>query len=179
MPIFGITASSNMSTKLTNFSSIASTTLGSATSTVTFSSIPTNFTHLQLRIYARGSTNDALYMRVNGDTTSTYTRHAMRGSGSSVSSFGNASVDSSYIGQIRATGTNSFGAYIIDILDYKNTNKNKTIKIKAGYNNNSDGYIELNSSCYLATSAISSLSFFVGSTGGIETDSRFSLYGVI
>jgi len=179
MPIFGITASSNMTTKLNNFSSIASTTLGSATSTVTFSSIPANFTHLQLRIYARGSTNDALYMQVNGDTTATYTRHALRGLGSGSGAFGNASQTSSYIGQIRATGTNSFGVYIIDILDYKNTNKNKTIKIKAGYNNNTDGACEFNSSAYLATSAISSISFFVGSTGGIETDSRFSLYGVL
>jgi len=163
---------------LSNFYSIETTTLGSATSTVTFSSIPQTYTHLHLRIYARGSTNDALYMRINGDTSLTYTRHALRGASSNIGSFGNASQNSAYVGQIRATGSNPFGAYLIDILDYKNTNKNKTIKFKSGYNNNSDGYIELNSSCYLATSAISSISFFVGSTGGIETDSRFALYGV-
>jgi len=75
MPIFGITASSNMSIKLTDFYQIATTTLGSAQSSVEFTSIPADYTHLQIRAItkdSRGTAPNNVYMQFNADTSTNY-----------------------------------------------------------------------------------------------------------
>lgn len=66
---------------------IASNVLGSATGTVTFSSIPSTYTDLVLRISARSTGNvDLVNLTFNGDTATNYSRTMLRGSGSVIDS---------------------------------------------------------------------------------------------
>jgi hypothetical protein len=184
MPILGIIASSVP--KVTNsYESIASFTLGSTTSTVTFSSIPSTFKHLQLRYIARTNTGasnqDQVQARFNSDTGSNYAWHRLLGDGSSAFSTATTSVDYINIGTAARNGepSNVFGVGIIDILDYQNTNKNKTTRTLTGEdaNSGSDELVGLYSSLWLNTSAISQIDIF--STGASFLQySSFALYGI-
>ena len=156
---------------------IATATLGSNGS-FNFTSIPQTFTHLQLRFtgqvfVASGTGSAGLYIGANGDSNMKGA-HYLYGNGSSAI----ASYDS--ISSIAVTNygvTNTPGVAIIDILDYTNTNKNKTVKSLYGYDANGSGWVGLNSTLYLSTNAISSLSL-TGGGANILSGARADLYGI-
>ena len=170
--LFGATASTG------NFFLI-SQSLPSAVSTVTFSSIPATYKHLQVRfnLVASGAIN-YLELQANGDSsTSDYAFHRLNGSGSAANASGIASGSYGYLVLLNGGTVATYPAVgIIDVIDYANTNKNKTIKSLSGTNNNtSAGVIELSSGLWLSTSAVTSLTLAINSgtfTGTI------SLYGV-
>ena len=166
-----------------DFESIATVTVGSGgTSTITFSSIPSTYKHLQIRALARSSDSsglDILYGNLNSDTTAgNYAKHIMYGFGSgSAGSYGSAN-DSGYDGMAsNFIGSSIFGAYIIDILDYANTNKYKTVRNLNGYDANGSGRIYFQSNLWKNTAAVSSLTFTTYG-GGFTQYSSFALYGV-
>jgi hypothetical protein len=74
--------------------------------------------------------------------------------------------------------SNLFAGYVIDILDYANTNKNKTIRSLAGSDANGSGTIWFGSIAWLSTSAITSLSFNIESGSNFTQYSSFALYGI-
>jgi hypothetical protein len=167
------------------FFQIASTTAGAGgTSTITFSSIPTTYTHLQLRISCRSTTAAGLSwsrLRMNSDSTNAnYKGHQLYGEGSSAAStnFGSESGIAAFL-TVGSTGTaNVFNAAIIDILDYSNTNKYKTIKVLQGNDTNGAGYIIFHSGVWMSTSSINSLTFLDVNSGNYAQGSIFSLYGM-
>ena len=135
-PILGIYASSMQpALNATSFESIATVNVGSGgASTVSFSSIPSTYKHLQVRLIARGDypgNNDNIVMYFNSDSATTnYTDHRLRGDGASV--YANGTTNFQVIANVTFTAgtalTNNFGVGYIDILDYANTNKNKTVR---------------------------------------------------
>jgi len=177
MPIFGITASSNMSIKLTDFYQIATTTLGSAQSSIEFTGIPSTYTHLQIRgITYNSSTSRDVFMQFNTDTGSNYSRHYLYGDGSSASSGANTSDVNISVGYTSLT-SNIFGVSVIDILDYANTNKYKTTRSLAGYDANGSGLVVLYSGNWRSTAAITSIKLYPGN-GNFNQYSSFQLYGI-
>jgi hypothetical protein len=190
MPIFGITASSNMSIKLTDFYQIATTTLGSATSTVTFSSIPADYTHLQIRASYQTSRVtyplDKIFIRFNSDTASNYSTHVVQGDGASASSSAENTTsltDRDTSSTTAASGGLVFGTLIMDILDYTNTNKYKTTRTLIGFDTNGTvsgygGRAGLLSGNWRSTSAITSITFTVDNAANYSANSKFSLYGI-
>ena len=175
MPIFGITASSNMSTKLTDFYQIATTTVGSGgASSITFSSIPQDYTHLQIRFIAQGGAV-GLNLRMNGVTTSDYSTHYLTGDGATATSSGTANEIYIYTG--RTPTSTYFGVGVIDILDYANTNKFKTLRSIAGNDQNGSGSVWLFSGNYRSTTAVSSLTL-LSTSGNLAQYSSFALYGI-
>jgi hypothetical protein len=169
------------------FESIATVTVGAGgASTVTFSSIPSTYTHLQIRGIARtdagGGTTQNLNMTINNDTSAAYSFHQLLGSGSAASSYGE-NVNRSNCVQIlhiptSTAGANIFGTGIIDILDYTNTNKNRTVRSLRGQEqNNSDSGIALQSYLYTGTTAVNRLDFFA-SVGNLVQYSQIALYGI-
>ncbi len=181
MPILGIMASS-MQGAVGDYESIATTTLGSTQTTISFTSIPSTFKHLQVRGIARGTfaaTNLNLCMQVNSDTGNFYTYHQLLGDGSSATADGGTAQAFGFVGRItQASATASaFGASVIDILDYTNTNKNTTIRALGGYDANGNGYATLMSTAYIKTDAITSIQIF-GNLGDLVQYSSFALYGV-
>jgi hypothetical protein len=166
---------------------IATTTLSTA-GQVTFSSIPQTFTHLQLRCFIRGTNvsnaTDNMLLTLNGDNTSgNYGyAHFLNGNGSAVSSSIISNVAGQSYGAIVSSGTttaNVFGAIIIDILDYTNTNKNKTIKSIGGFDGNGSGTIGIYSDAWYSTAAVNSLLLQItGSPFNFAAGSVLSLYGI-
>ena len=166
---------------------IASQTVGSGGATsITFSSIPQNFTHLQLRATLRttnASVQDIIYAynfnNNGGSTGSAY--HLLTGDGSLASSSGGTGSFSSLLGYAPANNATAgvYGSLILDILDYTNTNKNKTLRSISGYDNNGSGVVSLFSSLPLTlpgTAAVTTLSILCN--GNITANSRFDLYGI-
>ena len=191
MPIFGITASSNMTNKLSDFYQIATTTVGSGgTSSITFSSIPADYTHLQIRASyqtERGTYPlDKIFIRFNSDSGSNYSCHNLKGDGSSASSGAENStqiVDADSSSTTAASGGLVFGPLIMDILDYANTNKYKTIRMLKGFDTNGTvagfgGRVGLISGNWRSTSAITSVTFTVDNAADFSQYSRFDLYGI-
>lgn len=189
MPIFGITASSNMSIKLTDFYQIATTTLGSAQSNITFSNIPADYTHLQLRCMLqtnRGTYGrDTTLMQLNSDTGSNYSYHNLGGDGSSTYAGGVASSSFIALPQVSTStaGADYFGVIIIDILDYKDTTKYKTIRAIGGGDHNGTiatlgGTVSINSGNWRSTNAITSIKIYPDQGTNFSADSSIQLYGV-
>ena len=182
----GIFASANQSAPATSFESIATVTVGSGgSSSITFSSIPATYAHLQIRALGRSTranTNDSVAARFNSDTTGYGTTgHVLYGNGSSVSASSDwisGSSNYAYIGEICGdnAGTNIFGVFVTDILDYANTNKYKTVRLLGGHDRNGGGTINLGSSFWEDTSAISSITLTV--TGDWKQYSHVALYGI-
>jgi len=172
------TLSSGVAPVTSSYESIATVTVGAGgSSTITFSSIPSTYTHLQIRGIARTATNVSLGLRFNSDTASNYSRHYLNGNGASAGAGGGASSTSAYAGTT-ATATSAFGANVIDVLDYKDTNKYKTIRALSGGDNNGSGFVQFMSGNWRNTNAVSSIDIFQVDGDTITQYSSFALYGI-
>jgi len=165
-----------------SYESIATVTVGSGgSSSVSFSSIPSTFKHLQIRAIARASgpyTYDQTNMTFNSDNGSNYSWHQVNGNGSGTTSNGGSSTTFMRIADETAANNNAncFGGMVIDILDYADTNKNKTARSLWGYEDNSTGTVGLRSGNWRSTSAVSSITL-VCSNDWLQY-STFALYGI-
>ena len=168
-------------TAATAFESIATVTLTSATSTISFTSIPATYTHLQIRAISkdsRSNSNSAFDIRLNGDSSSNYSVHNLESDGGSVFPGGTANTSSIGIGNSSGgTNANTFGVHIVDILDYTNTNKYKTVKTLGGHDQNGSGFIGLYSGNWRSTSAVTSITI-IPLVANIKEYSQFALYGI-
>jgi hypothetical protein len=189
MPVLGIVASQisgHLFAPSGAYDSISTTTLSSTTSSVTFSSIPSTYTHLQVRMIARNSgTSGAAarsgIIRFNSDAGSTYSCHLLIGDGSTASADYQTLFSQPFIYSTPDSNTtaNVFGTAIIDILDYANTNKYKTVRSLSGTDTNGAGTVRLSSALWNDTTAISSITFSVyNNTASYLANSQFALYGI-
>jgi hypothetical protein len=164
-----------------SFESIQTYTVGSGgAADITFSSIASTYKHLQIRVMTRSTAAISLggfRLEFNGDTTSAnYKGHYIYGDGASA-----GAGTSSYIGVGLITGAsataNVFGTSIIDILDYADTNKYKTVKSLAASDVNGSGELDLFSGLWLNTSAVTSIRLFAAAPNFAQYSS-FALYGI-
>jgi hypothetical protein len=179
MPILGVVAS-GISGNLysASYESISTVTVGaSPVANVTFSSIPAIYQHLQIRIF---SISGATYsdMNFNSDFNNNYSYHQLTGDGASLSSAGSASMNVIYANQLGASTTYpSVG--IIDILDYANTNKNKTVRLLSGLDSNGGGFIYYRTGAWYNTAAISTIRIAAQSgTSTFAQNTSIALYGI-
>jgi len=177
-PILGIWASQNYSRySITGaYDSIATVSVGSGgSSSIDFTSIPSTYTHLQIRaIYRTSGAGFNPFYRFNSDTNTNYSRHLMYADGSAVYSEGFAN-SSAIVGTVVTSASSTFNATVVDILDYKDTNKYKTLRLLDGFDANGSGYISLGSGNWRSTSAITSITI---SNGTFAQYSHFALYGI-
>jgi hypothetical protein len=163
------------------YDSIATTTLSTTTASVTFSSIPSTYTHLQIRYIARANAAVAgVLIRINSDTGTNYSSHSIGGEGATAFAGGSATIASPLLGYIATSnyGSDIFGAGVADILDYANTNKYKSIRTLSGVDNNGAGYIGLLSDLWQNTSAVSTITLVPQSSASFVANSSFALYGI-
>ena len=175
-PILGIIASSQTASTLTAFESIATVSGNGSSTSLTFSSIPNTYKHLQIRAIGRNSSG---YIRFNSDTGSNYSRHWLRGNGTTASVNGAASQTEMYGFEFtdNTDTANIYGIGIIDIHDYASTTKNKTIRCLTGADKNGSGNIYLYSGAWLNTNAITSITIY-SPANAPTTDTTFALYGI-
>jgi hypothetical protein len=160
-------------------------TLTSNQASITFSSIPTGYTSLQIRFIGRSTRAAAdanIRLQFNSDTGTNYTYHELSGSGTAASSGGAASQTYADFGRAPGTtitNTSIFGVGIVDIIDYLSTSKNKTIRSIYGYDTNgTPSEIGMRSSVWMSTSAITSITLFQASSASWLSGSTVALYGM-
>jgi hypothetical protein len=165
------------------YESIATTTVSTSVSSITFSSIPATYTHLQLRWIARSdraATQDFVDIRLNSDTGANYAVHLLYGDGAAASAA--AYVSNTSVGLVfmpGATATASvFGVGVMDILDYTNTNKYTTTRILGGADINGSGRIVLGSGVWMNTAAVTTLTIITDNASTYTQYSKFALYGI-
>ena len=162
----------------TLFEAIASVT-PSATNTVTFSSIPSSFTTLQIRASFGDAGTNTLNMKFNGDTGSNYQTATLEGNGTTVA--GQAGYSNATL-QIagRYYGGSSDAAYlgglVIDIPKYSTSGTYKTCLSYFGVNQNTVGRLGFTEGVWFNTAAITSIEFSLPSN--YSSGTVFSLYGL-
>lgn len=185
MLIHGVIASSYKSGG--SFESIATVTTSGGVSQVDFSSIPSTYKHLQLRIFAQQN-GQGWYFYNNTDTTAAnYATHYLEsyanGSGTLTVAAGGTTTNSLFMNNSSFTDKtnfpNAWGAIIIDIIDYASTTKNKTMRYYGAWDANSSAAysscVSLGSQLWKSTSAINALRW---QGSGITNGSTFALYGI-
>jgi hypothetical protein len=194
MPILGVTASSIsghlIAPDLGVMFPIGMVQVGSAgASTITFSSIPSTYTHLQIRGivrntgYSGGGAEQGMKMQFNSDTGSNYLTHGLIGNGTSDSSYVETGTDAIWwtYGTIPMTDATAgiYGIGILDILDYKNTNKYKTSRFIGGVDTNgsTSTYSNFGSGHWRNTNAITSITLFP-QAGSFAQHTTYALYGI-
>jgi hypothetical protein len=154
---------------------IATTTLGSGTGTVTFSSISGSYTDLILITNSATGVNDIdMYIQVNSDTGSNYSWTALRGNGSAASSARGTSSSLGYrVGNMSGSNVGQNNA-VIQFQNYSNTTTYKTILSRS---NNASLLVEAYVGLWRITSAINRIDIKTQS-GNFSTGSTFTLYGI-
>lgn len=157
-----------------SYESIASASPSGSTS-FTFSSIPSTYSHLQIR-YTGVSSYPLISSNLGAGTKS----HSLYGYGTGVAAYAWDPLGGGmYVAIDGSSGNVSSG--IIDILDYTNTSKNKTFRALHGRETNTaDSSIHFASGFWNSTSAISSITITNNVAGSVAfgAGTTFALYGV-
>jgi hypothetical protein len=159
-----------------SYESIATVTVGSGgSSSISFSSIPATYKHLQLRMFGQTAATNRICIAYNSDTnTSNYNSHLLEGDGGTAYAVNVTGVaGNTYYTQ---TATYPF-ASIVDILDYSSTSKYKTQRAFSGNDRNGGGTVSLISSLWLNTTAVNALTITVATTS-FQQYCSFALYGI-
>jgi len=169
---------------------ISSNVLSTTTASVTFSSIPSTYTDLVLRVSARNNDTGTwghLHFQLNGDTTTTYSWTYLSGDGStaaSATSGNNTSTRSYYSVDASGATANTFGSAEIYIPSYT-ASQNKPISTFGVNETNSavagDANIAITADLWRNTAAITSIKLGASSnfsTVSFVAGSSFYLYGV-
>jgi len=180
------------------FYSIATVTVGSGgSSTITFSSIPQTFTHLQIRGILQGSRPSPVpsgygTLRFNGDTGSNYRDHVMASSINdsppTVNAWTEGLLDFLYLSAVPGVAAAPFfGMFTTEIFDYRSTSKNKVIRTVEAIETNAstiNGYnassVSFKSGLWMnSANAITSITIEALGTGSpFKQYSQLALYGI-
>ena len=154
---------------------IATTTLGSAASSITFSSISSAYTDLRISfVPAGGSGANSVIVQFNGDTASNYSRTAIYGDGTTATSARNtAQTRISYAAAMQATYPEFF---TLDIFSYAGSTY-KTCLGTQSSDANGSGYTASIVGLWRSTSAITSV-VFTNNGGNFATGTTATLYGI-
>jgi hypothetical protein len=156
------------------YDKIEAKTLGSATGSLTFSTIPATYTDLVLIAnYTTTTANLDVRFQVNGDTGSNYSNTYLLGNGSSAGS--GRSSNATYVGEYFSVGTSTNGNIsILNVMNYANTTTNKTILHRVS---SAEKELSANVALWRSTSAITSITLFTN-TSSFTAGSTFTLYGI-
>lgn len=152
---------------------IATTTLGSAAASVTFSSIPSTYTDLILIIDGSVTGNAGIQLRFNSDSNSNYSFTRMTGDGTSASSDRSSNATFMELGYYLSTTRNM---NILHIFNYANTTTFKTVLNRANAQSSNIGtqaYVELWRKTPEAINTI-----LIQNANQFTSGSTFTLYGI-
>ena len=159
------------------YTPIATTTLGSAATTVTFSSIPNTYTDLVIvcNMLNTSSTVRNVYVQFNGDTGTNYSKTVLYGNGSSAVSARDTNSSAIYSLAITAGNTTETANSIINIMNYANTTTYKTAIGRYSVTSNS---VAATVGLWRNTAAITSVVLTVDTSLNLAIGSTFTLYGI-
>lgn len=156
---------------------IATTTLGSAAASITFSTIPGTYTDLRVVLTIKSATTGAAFLRLNGASGTAYSQTELYGNGSTATSSRATSASEINLTQdaIGAAGTITF--YTVDVFSYAGST-NKTVLVTGQTDKNGSGMVYNSVGLYRSTSAITSLSLHTNTTG-MDAGTTATLYGIL
>lgn len=162
----------------TTYTPIATQTLGTATTTVTFSSIPSTYTDLIMIVTAKtdvaGSSYNFLRVRFNNDSTSTYSMTFMGGDGSVTGSGRYSTQNLLYAGLATQASSTDFGQSILQFQNYSNTTTYKTMLSRG---NTAGSQVNATVGLWSSTSAINRIDIIYPSQN-YAIGCTFTLYGI-
>ncbi len=163
-----------------SFESIATVTVGPAgAANITFSTIPTTYKHLQLRMNLFNSVGTNCFVTFNGDTNNNYWQHGVESyGGGSTAVNGGGNLYGGFVGNLVLSDIYP-GNSVLDIFDYQNTSYYKVIKGNYGTNMNSSGYSRnfYSDATWGSTSPITSINLSSQTSIWVE-HSQVALYGI-
>jgi len=149
---------------------IATTTLGSAAASVSFTSINGSYTDLVISGNWSLSTGQNILVRFNSDSGSNYSETALGGDGSSASSGRDSNRTDIRCGYNNGSDRSM---HLINIMNYSNSTTYKTLVMRW----NSSDYVYSRVGLWRSTNAITSIELRAGA-GNIASGSTFTLYGI-
>lgn len=163
------------------YDSIASTTLTSNTTDITFSSIAASWTDLILVCHYASQINDYnFFIRFNSDSGNNYSTTRLTGSPSGATSNRQSNYSSVFLTSYVGAGTSLAypGDTIAQIMNYANSTTNKTVLVRDNAVKN-DGSIQSGAAVGLwrNTNAINSITIGTNS-GYFVSGTTASLYGI-
>ena len=164
---------------------IESTTLTGTATSVTFSSLTTDYVHLQIRMTARTALNtppgyDYVGIQFNGDTGTNYTNAAMTAFNTTEGAEEEASNAQAKARSTACDPENAamFGIIEVTIPSYRSTNQNGTVHGLGGKAGSANGFSQFGGSFWNNTAAITSIVLTPGGGTNFNTGSTFTLYGL-
>jgi hypothetical protein len=163
---------------------IATQTVTGSAAQITFSNIPQTFTHLQVRIFGRDASATSINSSfiVLNNAFADYAVHSLFGNGSSAGSTGGTAQVLIPLPVLPGTSAaaNIVGSIIVDILDYSNTNKNKTVRAIGGTDLNGSGQVSMTSGFRADTTAVTYITVGGAFTSpyAFAVGTRVDLYGI-
>ena len=160
---------------------LATQTLGSATASVTFSSISGAYTDLVLVVGSATFDFDAsFYLQYNSDTGANYSSTRLYGDGSTAVSSRQTSVNGAQIGAGQGMSSTVMQTCIVHIQNYSNSTTYKTALARW---NRSDAEVSATVSLWRNTNAITSINIWGGYGNGtknsnMKTGTTLTLYGI-
>jgi hypothetical protein len=152
------------------YTPIASITIGTAVSSITFSSIPQTYTDLIIIGQGVGSCPEP-FVRFNSDTSALYSWTRIYGDGTSVASDRSANDTSYYI----TTGSFTDGMFVFQLNNYSNST---TFKTGLSRSSRAGSHVSAIVGLYRSTTAITSISLNGASGVNFTVGSTFNLYGI-
>ena len=166
---------------------IATTYLEADAASVTFEDIPASYEHLQIRMHLKSERSnsdvDGLQVDFNDDghPSTAYSYHWMRGSSATASAGGLASgrlrLQNMIAAQGGVTDAANFSTVILDILDYRNANKNTTVMALMGSTGNWST-VSFESGLWDNTDAVTKILLDQVNGPNFMRGSEFTLYGL-
>lgn len=151
---------------------IATNTLASAASTVTFSNIPQGYTDLVLVWNGATATSNNVSLRFNSDASTNYSTTRMRGTGTSAESSRWSNISMMYGANPDTTGNSTV---TWQIQNYSNSTTYKTAIARGGGAGGETGaYVGL----WRSTSAITSVTVIINGSVNMNSGTSITIYGV-
>lgn len=155
------------------YTPIATTTISSASSSYTFSSIPSTYTDLVLVTNVIATGDLQINCRVNGDTSTNYSTTYLAGNGTSAVS--SRQSNAAFMGtDYYFSATTNGNVSILHFMNYSNTTTNKTMINRA---NAADKGVMANVSLWRSTAAINAIQLYA-TANNFNIGSTFTLYGI-
>jgi hypothetical protein len=163
------------------YNSLATTTVSTAVTTITFSSIPSGYTDLVL-IVSNAKVNDSsgagLYVYFNGDTAANYAQCAITGNGSSVAGSAAQNVGNGLLAGLTDVSTTGASFAIVNIMSYSNTTNRKTVLSQSS---NSITTSDMRAVVWYGTAAINTIRLDASSGFGrtFNAGTTATIYGIL
>lgn len=159
---------------------IATTTLTTTATSITFSGIPSTYTDLRLVVVGVASSGVAMCLRFNSDSTNKYSQTYLYGTGSTAASGRNTSLTRINLTQVTNFGQNGLPQMVtVDIFSYAGST-NKTCLTTEAADQNAGGFDSVTNlvGVWRSTAAINNIFLYNDGSGSYAAGTTATLYGI-